>query len=216
MSRRSRRTLKDDIEEGEDVMAEGRFDSTSTWQDLEREALSVWVDDRDDRDKVVDKKLLKAVMSRDRRKLQTIGSKKRGFVTDTIRRMVWPVVTETDVIETSPRPGAEVIESPSLLPAGVPGREPQPEKIPSIRVGGAANLIAGSTDHSDHEDPDPESLLLLLPGISRHLHHLPPHPGRRDGLSRSQQNIYHPFEGIHAAVDGANLCPAGDHPALTS
>lgn len=104
-------TLKDEVEEGEEVTAERRFDSTSTWQDLEREALSVWVDDRDDSEKVVDKKLLKAVKNRDRGKLLTIGSRKGGFVTDTLRRMAWPIVTETDVIETSPRPPADVIES---------------------------------------------------------------------------------------------------------
>lgn len=99
-------TLKDEVELGEEV----RFDSTSTWQDLEREALSVWIDEKDDGHKTPDKKLIKALKKRDKRKLLTIGSRRTGFVSDAIRRMVWPIVTGMDVIETSARPAVAVIE----------------------------------------------------------------------------------------------------------
>jgi hypothetical protein len=112
-------TLKyeDDIVEQEEeaIGSEGRFDSSSTWQDLEREALSVWVDDQqqqdDDGEQKLDKRLVKAIKMRDLNKLKEIGSRKSGFICDRIRRMVWPIITETDVIETAIRPTQEEIES---------------------------------------------------------------------------------------------------------
>ena len=102
---------EEEVEDADEVEGEKQFNSNSSWQDLEREALSVWISDHQRTENVVDEKLIKALKQRNKQKLVSIGSCKSGFINDSMRRMVWPIITDADVIETIARPSKSVIES---------------------------------------------------------------------------------------------------------
>lgn len=86
-----------------------------SWQDLEHDALSAWVGPANGNESEEKRQEIVLHLTRHdcnaRHELRRLGQQPGGFVSDALRRLVWPKLVRVDVIETSPRPDQATMEA---------------------------------------------------------------------------------------------------------
>ena len=86
-------------------------DMANSWQDLEQEAIRSWVQKSQLSQAYEKRKIHREISKRNVKQLQHVCLNGNGLVSDDLRRMAWPLITETSCYETSPTPDRKAIES---------------------------------------------------------------------------------------------------------
>lgn len=86
---------------------------TSSWHDMEHDAVSAWIPDASNMSDFSEKKNLirEFTKKRDVKNLKKLAEYSEGLVSDDLRRNVWPIITKTCIIPTSPMPDLDVMRS---------------------------------------------------------------------------------------------------------
>lgn len=95
----------DDEPDGEDDTESGeKQPSTGSWEEIEQS----------DTERVPDidlEKIHDAILNQDIQRLKELSRRPKGFRNDNLRKTIWPMITKTDVFETSPRPDKQAMAS---------------------------------------------------------------------------------------------------------
>lgn len=80
-----------------------------SWQDLEHDTVGTWVGPSPS-DALKETLIMEFTKRREVKVLKQLAQYQGGLVTDKMRRQVWPIISKTSVIATSPRPDEEVMK----------------------------------------------------------------------------------------------------------
>lgn len=81
-----------------------------SWQDLEHDALGSWVGPSPD-DSLKETLITEFTKRREVKVLKQLAQYQGGLLSDNLRRQVWPIISKTSIVPTSPRPDEEVMKS---------------------------------------------------------------------------------------------------------
>ncbi|KAI1293851.1 TBC1 domain family member 20 [Halotydeus destructor] len=86
----------------------------SSWQDLDRDLVSAWVGPHNVQNNEKKELIIHYLKRNDNhssKELKKLGQQEDGFLSDELRRLVWPKVTKRDIVGTSARPDKAAMES---------------------------------------------------------------------------------------------------------